>query len=79
MIKNGVTPDVITLVDATTQDINEEVSIVIQSEHDIDQAYISQDFLNAVQALEDQAAAIAVHGSNRLVAQESPNRSGKDR
>ena len=41
MIKNGVTPDVITFVDATTQDINEEVLIAIQSEHDIDQAYIN--------------------------------------
>ena len=74
MIKNGVTPDVITFVDATAQDINEDVFIAIQSEHDIDQAYIHsvcQDFLNAVQALEDQAAAIAVHGSNRLAAQES--------
>ena len=27
MIKNGVTPDVITFVDATTQDINEELFI----------------------------------------------------
>jgi len=74
MIKNGVTPDVITFVDATNQDINEEVLVAIQSEHDIDQAYINnlcQDFLNAVQALEDQAAAIAVHGTNRLAAQES--------
>ena len=64
MIKNGVTPDVITFVDATTQDINEEVLIAIQSEHDIDQAYINslcQDFMNAVQALEDQAASIAVN------------------
>ena len=45
--------------------------IAIQSEHDIDQAYINslcQDFMNAVQALEDQAASIAVHGANRLVA-----------
>ena len=48
-------------IDATTQDINEEVLIAIQNEHDIDPAYIKslcQDFLNAVQALEDQAAAI---------------------
>jgi hypothetical protein len=72
MIKNGVTPDVITFVDATNQDINEEVLVAIQSEHDIDQAYIDnlcQDFLNAVQALEDQAAAIEVHGSNSASAQ----------
>merc|ERR1719199_2110914 len=38
MIKNGVTPDVITFVDATNQDINEEVLVAIQSEHDIDQS-----------------------------------------
>merc|ERR1719199_208256 len=74
MIKNGVTPDVITFVDATNQDINEEVLVAIQSEHDIDQAYINglcQDFLNAIQTLEDQAAEIAVHGSNRLAASEA--------
>jgi len=74
MIKNGVTPDVITFVDATTQDINEQVLVAIQSEHDIDQAYINdlcQDFLNAVQLLEDQATAIAVHGSNSQAAQNS--------
>merc|ERR1719199_947746 len=74
MIKNGVTPDVITFVDATNQDINEEVLVAIQSKHDIDQAYINslcQDFLNAIQALEDQAAAIAVHDSNRLAASEA--------
>ena len=35
MIKNGVTPDVITFVDATNQDINEEVLVAIQSERDI--------------------------------------------
>merc|ERR1719409_2484364 len=66
MIKNGVTPDVITFVDATNQDINEEVLVAIQSEHDIDQAYINglcQDFLNAAQ--------IAVHDSNRLAASEA--------
>jgi len=74
MIKNGVTPDVITFVDATNQDINEEVLVAIQSEHDIDQAYINslcQDFLDAVDALEEQAAAIAVHDSNRLAATEA--------
>jgi hypothetical protein len=73
MIKNGVTPDVITFVDATNQDINEEVLVAIQSEHDIDQAYINslcQAFLDAVQALEEQTAAIAVHDSNRLAASE---------
>ena len=31
----------------------------------------AQDFMNAVQALEDQAASIAVHGTNRLATQES--------
>jgi len=67
MIKNGVTPDVITFVDATNQDINEEVLVAIQSEHDIDQAYINslcQAFLDAVQALEDQAAQIVLHSQN---------------
>jgi len=71
MIKNGVTPDVITFVDATNQDINEEVLIAIQSEHDIDQRYIDglcQDFENAVQALRNQATIIAVHDSNRNAA-----------
>jgi Notch-like protein len=74
MIKNGVTPDVITFVDATNQDINEEVLVAIQSEHDIDQAYINslcQDFLNAVNALEEQAEAIALHDTNRLAASEA--------
>jgi hypothetical protein len=74
MIKNVVTPDVITFVDATNQDINDEVLVAIQSEHDIDQAYIDglcQDFLNAVEALEEQAASIAVHDSNRLAASEA--------
>jgi len=68
MIKNGVTPDVITFVDATNQDIKDEVLVAIQSEHDIDQAYIDglcADFLAAVQALTDQAVIIAGHDTNR--------------
>jgi hypothetical protein len=71
MIKNGVTPDVITFVDATTQDINEEVLVAIQNEHDIDQAYINslcQDFLSAVQALEAQSTVIQGHDESRLAA-----------
>jgi hypothetical protein len=55
MIKNGVTPDVITFVDSTNQEINEQVLVAIQNEHDTDQAYIDnlcQDFLNAVNQLE---------------------------
>jgi len=60
MIKNCFTPDVITFVDSTYQDISEQVLVAIQNEHDIDQAHIDnlcQDFLNAV---EKKAAAIAV-------------------
>jgi hypothetical protein len=56
MIKNGVTPDVITFVDSTNQEINEQVLVAIQNEHDTDQAYIDnlcQDFLNAVALLEE--------------------------
>jgi hypothetical protein len=71
MIKNGVTPAVITFVDATNQDINEEMLGLIQSEHDIDQAYIDglcQDFENAVQALERKASDIATHDTNRVAA-----------
>jgi hypothetical protein len=55
MIKNGVTPDVITFVDSTNQEINEQVLVAIQNEHDTDQAYINnlcQDFENAVTQLE---------------------------
>jgi hypothetical protein len=54
MIKNGVTPDVITFVDSTNQEINEQVLVAIQNEHDTDQAYINnlcQDFQNAVDTL----------------------------
>jgi hypothetical protein len=68
MIKNGVTPDVITFVDATNQDINEEVLVAIQNEHDIDQAYIDNlcaDFQNAVDALSTKATAIEGHDSAR--------------
>jgi len=55
MIKNGVTPDVITFVDSTNQEINEQVLVAIQNEHDTDQAYIDslcEDFQTAVTRLE---------------------------
>jgi hypothetical protein len=68
MIKNGVTPDVITFVDATNQDINEDVLVAIQSEHDTDQAYINDlcaDFEAAVQALRDHKTTIDGHDTLR--------------
>ena len=74
MIKNGVTPDVITFVDSTNQEIDEQVLVAIQNEHDTDQQYIDnlcQDFQNAVDKLAEEAAAIGVHDDNRLGAQEA--------
>jgi len=61
MIKNGVTPDVITFVDSTNQEINEQVLVAIQNEHDTDQAYIDnlcQDFENAVSELANRTKVV---------------------
>jgi len=66
MIKNGVTPDVITFVDSTNQEINEQVLVAIQNEHNTDQAYIDtlcQDFQSAVEKLEDEAVSIAAQNT----------------
>jgi len=74
MIKNGVTPDVIEFVDSTNAEINDSVLVAIQSEHDIDQAYINSlcaAFETALQSLEDRAAEIAGHDTNRLSATEA--------
>jgi len=73
MIKNGVTPDVITFVDSTNQEIDEQVLVAIQNEHDTDQAYIDnlcQDFLNAVERLAEQAEALAVQNDANNEARE---------
>jgi hypothetical protein len=67
MVKNGVTSDVITFVDATNTDIDEVVLQEIISEHNTDQNYINMlcdQFTAAVQLLEDQMADIASHASN---------------
>jgi len=40
MIKNGVTPDVVSFVDSTIAEINEEVLPAIQREHDNDQQFV---------------------------------------
>lgn len=43
MIKNGVTPDVVSFVDSTVAEINEEVLPAIQSEHDSDQQFVNDE------------------------------------
>jgi hypothetical protein len=72
MVKNGVTPDVITFVDATNTDINESVLAAIIREHDKDQNFINDicaQFTAAVQLLEDQMADITSHADNSAMTQ----------
>jgi len=74
MIKNGVTPDVITFVDSTNQESNEQVLVAIQNEHDTDQAYIDNlcpNFQNAVEQLVEEAAVVADHQTSSNDAQEA--------
>jgi len=63
MIKNGVTPDVITFVDSTNQEIEQQVLVAIQNEHDVDQAYINnlcQEFEDAIDKMTEELTTIAV-------------------
>jgi len=72
MIKNGVTPDVVEFVDATNLNIEDALG-AIQHAHTNQQNYIDElcaGFAAAIAALEDQAAEIAVHDSNRVRASE---------
>ena len=74
MVKKGVTPDVITFVDASNTDINEVVSQEIISEHNTDQNYINmlcEQFMAAVQLLEDQMNEIASHADNNKSSQQA--------
>ena len=73
MIKNGVTPAVIDFVDATQGTIQEAYSAILAA-HTDEQEFLDnlcQQFQNAVEALEEEAAQIAVHDSNRLAASEA--------
>lgn len=74
MVKNGVTPDVISFVDATNADINESVLKAIIDEHEIDQNYINdlcEQFKTAVQLLEDEMDTIKSHADNRESTQQN--------
>jgi len=74
MVKNGVTPDVITFVDATNADINESVLQAIKDEHQLDQNYIDdlcEQFTTAVQLLKDEMDTIKSHSDNRESTQQN--------
>jgi len=56
MIKNGATPDVITFIEDTNREIEDEVLVSIQDEHDKDQDYVNTmlaQFDTCIAALED--------------------------
>jgi len=77
MIKNGVTPDVITFVDATSSEIEDEVLVAIQNEHDSDQLAIDgvcTRFTTAVNELadvRDQASVYATAYESSSVAHQT--------
>lgn len=74
MVKNGVTPDVITFVAATNSDIDESVLKAIKEEHQLDQNYINDlcnDFEKAVQLLKDEMDTIKLHSDNRESSQQN--------
>merc|ERR1719453_1509569 len=74
MIKNGVTPAVMTFVDETNRYITDDVLNAISHSHDVDQDYINdlcQDFTSAVQAMQTQTEEIEVHDTSRLAATEA--------
>ena len=62
MIKNGVTPDVVSFVDSTVAEINEEVLPAIQSEHDSDQQFVNDElaeFDTCLETLTDAEAGLS--------------------
>jgi len=64
LIKNGATPDVQTFISATTNEIETDIMVRIQEEHDADQIYVDAlmaRFRTAVQTLEDAHQTIGVY------------------
>jgi len=63
MMKNGVTPDVVTFIEDTNREIEDEVLVSIQDEHDKDQQYINTmlaHFGTCIAALESETSELAV-------------------
>jgi len=71
MMKNGATPDVITFIETTITEVNQNILGVIVDEHFRDQALIDgllERFDTAVQAMEDACAEIAQKHTDRNTA-----------
>jgi len=63
MVKNGATPDVQEFIGATTSEIENDIMVQIQAEHDADQTYVDllmARFQTAVDALANSAITIGV-------------------
>jgi len=74
MMKNGVTPDVVTFIDATLAEINNTVLPAILDEHQIDQDEIDrllEDLQKTVDDLELAAASIADKHNDRTIASDA--------
>jgi len=69
MMKNGATPDVITFIETTINEVNQNILGVIVDEHNRDQALIDgllERFARAVAAMEAACAEVAQKHSDRM-------------